>query len=200
MQPFWLFRSSFPRCYLATRAALPLRPFHSLPFLVTVILAVIRPIWLLFGRCFSWPLQPLILIIGWPPLLSMLLFVQLSLFIPAALWSLWPLLGHFGRSLFDRHRYSFFSSPSSLRSFAYSITVFVCVSISRTMLPRINVASSHTVLLPHLIPRFRLAYCDRHLSHIVDSISHTLSSPLSHISYLRCRASFFDLFSKGGQR
>ena len=111
----------------------------------------------------------------------------------------WPLPGHCGhssatlvaRSIVDAIR--LFSSPSSPALFPYSITVFVCVSISRTTL-------FYTFVFPYLIPRLCLAYCERHLPHIVDSISRTLSSSLLDISHLRCRhASFFYFFSKGGR-
>ena len=43
-------------------------------FLAATILAAIRPT----GRCFSWPLQPLISIIGWRPPRSTSLFVHLA--------------------------------------------------------------------------------------------------------------------------
>ena len=130
---------------------------------------------------------------------------RLPLFIPIAdihsdcRRSFRPLSGHYGhssatpvaRSIVDAIR--LFSSPSSPALFPYSITVFVCVSISRTTL-------FYTFVFPYLIPRLCLAYCERHLPHIVDSISRTLSSSLLDISHLRCRhASFFYFFSKGGR-
>ena len=136
--------SAIPAIFLTSifdhRAVLPLRPFrhcHSWP----------PQFWPLFGpsgRCFSWPLQPLISIIAWLPPRSMSLFVRLPLLISIAsvhsgLSSATPIIVATPRPLrfFSlRHLYwlrSHIPSPSSF------------VSISCTTL-------SHTFVLPHLIP------------------------------------------------
>ena len=78
-----------------------------------------------------------------------------------------PLSGHCGhssatpvaRSIVDAIRLFFLRHHHGLRSLIPSPSSFV--SISRTTLSR-------TFVLPHLIPRHYLAYCNRHLPHIVD--------------------------------
>ena len=131
------------------------------PFLAAAILAAIWPIRPSFGRCFCWFRSS----VGCHhdrhrSSSTSLRSFRLPPFIPASLRSLWPLLGHSGRS-FDRRCYSsfFLRHHHGLRSLIPSPSSFV--SISRTTLSR-------TFVLPHLIPRHYLAYCNRHLPHIVD--------------------------------
>ena len=154
------------------------------PLLAAAILTAIWPIRPSFGRCFCWFRSS----VGCHhdrhrSSSTSLHSFRLPLFIPiAAVHSgLSPVIVATPRPLrllvrSSRCYSSFFlCHHHGLRSLIPSPSSFV--SISRTTLSR-------TFVLPHLIHWHYLAYCNRHLPYIVDSISPTLLSPfIAHFTF-----------------